>query len=121
MPFILAIIPGPGMFYILGRTLAAGRSDGYASVVGTTLGGLVRVLAGVLGVSAVIMASTTAFTALKIVGGVYLVYLGIQAWRSAADIGIDAQGSGRAGPDVRFGTAPRSRRPTPRRRHSSLP
>lgn len=95
--FVLAIIPGPGMFYILGRTLAAGRSDGYASVAGTALGGLVHVLAGVLGVSAIIMASTTAFTALKIVGGVYLVYLGIQVWRSAADIGIDAQGSGKAG------------------------
>ena len=94
---VLAIIPGPGMFYILGRTLAAGRSDGYASVAGTALGGLVHVLAGVLGVSAIIMASTTAFTALKIVGGVYLVYLGIQTWRSASDIRIDAQGSKDAG------------------------
>jgi threonine/homoserine/homoserine lactone efflux protein len=88
--FVLAIVPGPGMFYILGRTLAAGRSDGYASVAGTALGGLVHVLAGVLGISAIIMASTTAFTALKIVGGFYLVYLGIQTSRSAATISIDA-------------------------------
>jgi threonine/homoserine/homoserine lactone efflux protein len=95
--FVLAIVPGPGMFYILGRTLAAGRSDGYASVAGTALGGLIHILAGVLGVSAIIMASTTAFTALKIVGGVYLVYLGIQTWRSAADISIDAQDSKKAG------------------------
>lgn len=95
--FVLAIVPGPGMFYILGRTLAAGRSDGYASVAGTALRGLVHVLAGVLGISAIIMASTTAFTALKIVGGFYLVYLGIQTWRSAATISIDAQGSKKAG------------------------
>ena len=81
--FVLAIIPGPGMFYIPGRTLASGRSDGYASVFGTALGGLVHVIAGVVGVSALIMASTTAFMALKLIGGVYLIYLGIQTWRSA--------------------------------------
>jgi threonine/homoserine/homoserine lactone efflux protein len=99
--FVLAIVPGPGMFYITGRTLAAGRSDGYASVTGTALGGLVHVVAGVIGVSALIMASATAFMALKLVGGVYLIYLGIQTWRSAGSTSLalstsDTAGVGRA-------------------------
>jgi threonine/homoserine/homoserine lactone efflux protein len=86
--FVLAIIPGPGMFYITSRTLAAGRSDGYASVFSTALGGLVHVIAGVVGVSALIMASTTAFMALKLIGGVDLIYLGIQTWRSAGSTNL---------------------------------
>ncbi|MCB8823098.1 LysE family translocator [Microvirga rosea] len=80
---VLAALPGPGLFYIAGRTLAAGRADGLASCVGSALGGLVHVLAGAVGVSALIMASATAFTVLKLVGGLYLIWLGIQTWRSA--------------------------------------
>ena len=95
--FVLAIMPGPGMFYITGRTLAAGPGDGYASVFGTALGGLVHVIAGVVGVSALIMASTTAFMALKLVGGVCLIYLGIQTWRSAGSTSLALNGSGKAG------------------------
>lgn len=82
----LAIAPGPGMFYILSRTLAAGRSDGYASVAGTALGGLIHVLAGGVGVSALLLASTTVFMVLKIAGGFYLIYLGIRTWRTASQI-----------------------------------
>lgn len=81
--FVLAALPGPGQFYIAGRTLAAGRSDGLASSFGTALGGLVHVFAGAIGVSALIMASATAFSALKILGGLYLIYIGVQTWRSA--------------------------------------
>ncbi len=81
--FVLAALPGPGQFYIAGRTLAAGRPDGLASCFGTALGGLVHVAAGAIGVSALIMASATAFGALKILGGLYLLYLGVQTWRSA--------------------------------------
>ena len=80
---VLAALPGPGLFYIAGRTLAGGRADGLASCAGSTLGGLVHVLAGAGGISALIMTSATAFTALKLVGGLYLIYLGIQTWRTA--------------------------------------
>ncbi len=80
---VLAAMPGPGLFYIAGRTLAAGRADGFASCVGSALGGLVHVIAGAVGVSALIMASATAFGVLKVLGGLYLVYLGLQTWRSA--------------------------------------
>lgn len=80
---VLAALPGPGLLYVAGRTLAGGRQIGIASSLGTGLGGLVHVLAGALGVSALIMASATAFAALKLVGGLYLLYLAWQTWRAA--------------------------------------
>ena len=82
--FALAITPGPGMFYVVGRTWAAGRGDGLASSFGTMLGGFVHVAACVIGVSALVMASATAFSVLKIVGGLYLIYLGVQTFRAAS-------------------------------------
>jgi threonine/homoserine/homoserine lactone efflux protein len=82
--FVLAVTPGPGMFYVVGRTWAAGRRDGLASSLGTILGGFVHVAACVVGVSALVMASAAAFGALKIVGGLYLIYLGVQTFRAAS-------------------------------------
>ena len=81
---LLAVTPGPGMFYVVGRTWAAGRRDGLASSLGTMLGGFVHVTACVVGVSALVMASATAFSVLKLAGGIYLVYLGIQTFRAAS-------------------------------------
>jgi threonine/homoserine/homoserine lactone efflux protein len=93
----LAITPGPGMFYVVGRTWAAGRADGLASSFGTMLGGFVHVVACVVGVSALIMASATAFTVLKLCGGVYLIWLGIQTWRSASQHNMEVPREGRTG------------------------
>lgn len=76
-------MPGPGLFYVVGRTLAGGRWVGIASVLGTGLGGMIHVLAGAVGISTIVMTSATAFTALKVIGGVYLIYLGYVTWRSA--------------------------------------
>ncbi len=78
---ILAITPGPGIFYVAARTVSGGREEGFASVLGNTLGGLVHVVAGAIGVSALVMASATAFAALKLVGAGYLVWLGIKSFR----------------------------------------
>src|SRR5919108_299152 len=80
---VLALMPGPGIFYVAARTLAGGRGEGLASSFGTGLGGFVHIVAGAIGVSAIVMASAEAFTALKIVGALYLVYLGIKTWREA--------------------------------------
>lgn len=80
---IIAITPGPAIFYVAARTLAGGRDEGLASSLGTGLGGLVHVAAGAAGVSALIMASAEAFTALKIAGAVYLVWLGFKTIREA--------------------------------------
>ena len=80
---IIAVTPGPGIFYVAARTLAGGRNEGLASSLGTGLGGLVHVGAGAAGVSAVVMASAEAFTLLKIAGAVYLVWLGVKTIREA--------------------------------------
>jgi len=80
---LVAVTPGPGIFYIVARTLAGGRTEGLASSVGLGLGGLVHVLGGALGVSALIMASADAFTVLKIAGASYLIWLGVKTWREA--------------------------------------
>lgn len=80
---LVAITPGPGIFYIAARTLAGGRAEGLASSVGLGLGGLVHVVGGAVGISALIMASAEAFTALKIAGALYLIWLGVKTWREA--------------------------------------
>ena len=85
---VLAITPGPGIFYVAARSLAGGRAEGISSSFGTARGGLVHVLAGALGVSALVLASAELFTALKWLGAAYLVWLGLRtildARRSAA-------------------------------------
>jgi threonine/homoserine/homoserine lactone efflux protein len=80
---VIALSPGPGIFYVAARTVADGRGAGLASSLGTGAGGLVHVAAGAAGVSALIMASAEAFTVLKFVGAVYLVWLGIKTAREA--------------------------------------
>jgi len=80
---VVAVTPGPGIFYVAARTLAGGREEGLASSFGTGLGGLVHVVAGAAGVSAIVMASAEAFTALKFAGALYLVWLGIKTIREA--------------------------------------
>jgi threonine/homoserine/homoserine lactone efflux protein len=79
---VLAITPGPGIFYVLTRTLAGGRRDGFLSAGGTLLGGMFHVFAAALGVSAILAASALAFAAVKYAGAAYLVYLGIRMIRS---------------------------------------
>jgi threonine/homoserine/homoserine lactone efflux protein len=74
----LAITPGPGIAYVLARTVSGGRADGLASTAGTALGGLVHVAAAAAGLSALLMQSAGAFTLVRYVGAAYLVYLGIR-------------------------------------------
>jgi threonine/homoserine/homoserine lactone efflux protein len=80
---VLAVTPGPGIFYVAARTLAGGRAEGVASSFGTGLGGLAHVLAGSLGVSAIVLASAELFAALKLIGAAYLVWLGLRTFQSA--------------------------------------
>jgi len=75
---VLAVTPGPGIAYVVARTSAGGRSEGLASCLGTALGGLCHVLAASLGVSALIARSAVAFSTVKYVGAVYLIYLGLR-------------------------------------------
>jgi threonine/homoserine/homoserine lactone efflux protein len=87
---LLAITPGPGIFYVLTRTLAGGRSEGILSSLGTFAGGLIHVIAAALGLSAVLAASATAFMVVKYAGAVYLVWIGIGMIRSRNAPVVDA-------------------------------
>lgn len=82
---VLAATPGPGIFYVLARSLAGGRREGLLSSYGTFVGGLFHVLAAALGVSAILAASATAFHAVKYAGAAYLVWLGIRMIRARND------------------------------------
>ena len=91
---ILAVTPGPGIFYVAARTLAGGRAEGVASSFGTGLGGLVHVIAGSLGVSAIVLASAELFTMLKVIGAAYLVWLGLRTFLSARSEALSALNGG---------------------------
>jgi threonine/homoserine/homoserine lactone efflux protein len=83
--FALAITPGPGIAYVLARTVSGGRADGLASTAGTALGGMVHVVAAAAGLSALLMQSAGAFTVLRWLGAAYLVYLGIRTLMARAE------------------------------------
>jgi threonine/homoserine/homoserine lactone efflux protein len=74
----LAVVPGPAVLYIVAQSVHGGRRAGVVSALGVASGGLVHVLAAVIGLSAILAASAEAFTVVKLLGAAYLVYLGIR-------------------------------------------
>jgi threonine/homoserine/homoserine lactone efflux protein len=82
---VLNLTPGQDTFYILGSSIAYGRRIGLASALGIGAGCIVHTLAAALGLSAILATSSTAFTAVKLAGAAYLVYLGIRALTTRAD------------------------------------
>src|SRR3954452_10747929 len=93
---VLAITPGPGVLYVMARTLAGGRRDGIASTLGTSIGGLVHVVVAAVGLSAVLAASAEAFAVIKYVGAAYLLFLGVRTLVSARASGVDVEPAQRA-------------------------
>ena len=75
---LLNLAPGPDTAYIVGRSMAQGREAGVASAFGISVGSLFHTLAAALGLSAILAASAWAFDFVKIVGGGYLIFLGIR-------------------------------------------
>jgi threonine/homoserine/homoserine lactone efflux protein len=75
---VLAITPGPGIFYVLARSLGEGTRVGVRSSLGTAVGGLCHVVAAALGLSALLMTSATAFEVVRLAGAVYLLFLGVK-------------------------------------------
>ncbi len=75
---LLAVAPGPGMLYVLARTLAGGRRDGMLSALGTFFGGMAHVVAAAAGISIILAKSALAFAAVKYLGAAYLCVLGIR-------------------------------------------
>lgn len=82
---LLAITPGPGIMYVLTRSLAGGRREGILSSLGTFVGGFAHVIAAGLGLSAILATSAAAYQAVRWAGAAYLVYLGIRMFRSAGE------------------------------------
>ena len=76
--FVLAITPGPGIAYVVARTVSTGRREGLASCLGTGVGGMAHVLAAALGLSVVVAQSAVAFSLVKYLGAAYLIFLGIR-------------------------------------------
>lgn len=80
--FVLAVTPGPGVLYIVTRSLVQGRRHGLVSVGGVALGNLGNALAACVGLAALFAISSIAFSVVKYAGALYLVYLGVQMLRS---------------------------------------
>ncbi len=83
--FIIIVIPGPSVVFVVGRALAYGRAVALASVVGNTLGLVTIVVLVALGLGVVVQESVVVFTVLKLVGAAYLVWLGFDAIRRRKD------------------------------------
>lgn len=89
-------VPGPSLLFTIGRALTVGRRDALVSVVGNSVGLVTQVVGVALGLGALVAASATSFTLLKLVGAAYVVWLGIQAIRHRADarLAMDGPASG---------------------------
>jgi len=96
---VLAVVPGPGVFYIVVRSLTQGRRAGLASVAGLALGNFGNAVGASIGLAAVLAVSSTAFIVVKWAGAVYLVWLGVKAMRRPAGAADPAQAAAPA--DVR--------------------
>lgn len=103
--FILIQVPGPSLLFTLGRALTVGRRDALLSVIGNALGLFAQVVLVAVGLGAVVAASATAFTALKLVGAAYVVYLGVQAIRHRADARTALENAGAPASRPRSGLA----------------
>lgn len=85
----LALTPGPDMTLFLSKTIVQGRLAGFAAFLGAITGLLLHTLAIALGLSALLVASATAFTVLKIVGCLYLLWLAWDAVRNGSSFAVD--------------------------------
>jgi threonine/homoserine/homoserine lactone efflux protein len=86
---LLLVIPGPSVLFIVTRSIEQGRRAGLVSVVGTHCGSAVHVAAAAFGVSALIVSSALAFSAVKYLGAAYLILLGVRRWRAGDRVDLE--------------------------------
>jgi threonine/homoserine/homoserine lactone efflux protein len=93
---VLILTPGQDTFFILGRSLAGGRTSGIAAALGITAGSVIHTFLAALGLSALLATSQYAFMAVKFAGAAYLIFIGVKALlsRSAKLPGTDAATDG---------------------------
>jgi threonine/homoserine/homoserine lactone efflux protein len=82
---VLVLTPGQDTFFILGRSIASGRSAGIAAALGITVGSIGHTLLAALGLSALLATSPYAFTVVKFAGAAYLFYIGVRALLSRSN------------------------------------
>src|ERR1700761_1604087 len=87
----LIVIPGPSVLFVIGRSLSLGRKAGLISVLGNEVGAIPPVILVALGVGAIVSASVVVFTIVKVVGALYLAYLGIQTIRHRKDRAVEKE------------------------------
>jgi threonine/homoserine/homoserine lactone efflux protein len=102
MGLVLNLTPGQDTLYIVGSSIAAGRRVGVASALGIGTGTLVHTLFAALGLSALLATSATAFTAVKLAGAAYLVYLGIRALLTRVDAASPFAGAPHTPPGLAY-------------------
>ena len=81
----LLAIPGPTVTVVVGHAISNGKRAARATIFGVVLGDFVAMTASLLGIGAVLAASATLFTLMKVVGAVYLIWLGIKMWRTQSE------------------------------------
>jgi threonine/homoserine/homoserine lactone efflux protein len=92
--FLLIVVPGPSVLFVIGRALSQGRRAALTTVVGNTLGAYALVIAVALGVGSVVEGSQVVFTALKLIGAAYLIFLGVNAIRRRGHLIASFEGAG---------------------------
>lgn len=103
----LNLVPGPDFAFILGQTFRGGKRAGFVAMFGIWTGAFVHVLMAALGLSALLMTSALAFSAVKWLGAAYLIWLGIDALRSKSGVFVpEAQ---KAPQKIAAGSLPRRR------------
>jgi threonine/homoserine/homoserine lactone efflux protein len=90
---ILGLTPGPDMTFFLSKTIAQSRTAGFAALGGVSVGVVIHSVLVAAGLSALLAASATAFTVLKIAGALYLAYLAIEAVRHGSSLSLDKGGN----------------------------
>lgn len=83
---VLLAVPGPTVMLVVSYALGRGKQTGWATVPGVTLGDFTAMTASLLGAGAVLAASATLFTILKLAGAAYLIWLGISLWRAKPEL-----------------------------------
>lgn len=85
--FLIIVIPGPSVLFTVGRALTVGRRGALVTLAGNALGVYLQVVAVAVGVGAIVQRSAQVYTAVKIVGAAYLIFLGVQAFRHRHELG----------------------------------
>ena len=91
--FLLTVSPGPGVLYVVARSVSQGRAAGFASMFGIESGEIVWIAAAATGVAALLATSEEALGVLRYVGAAYLIYLGVQRWREVGQPANPARAS----------------------------